>query len=167
MKPFENFETKTQGRGFDTCNLNPSLAAIWKASIVCLTASSVVLAKDRMDNIPGVINGVKPSGGSRIFGTSQLEAMTSFKVNRFWGSTVKRPFFVTIKFIQLTTLNIELTGPPLCLTLYYIFRPGRDMFPCVAVEIKITRLDTLHNCRGISFTAVGVKRGSPGQHRVL
>ncbi len=77
-----------------TCNLNPSLAAMWKASMVCLTASSVAFGKERMDRMPGVISDGKPNESSRFLGINQLQLITSLMVNRFLGSTVRRPCVV-------------------------------------------------------------------------
>lgn len=74
-----------------TCNRNPSLAAMWKASMVCLTASSVAFGKERMDRMPGVISDGKPNEDSRFLGINQLQLITSLMVNRFLGSTVRRP----------------------------------------------------------------------------
>lgn len=166
-----------------TCNRNPSLAAMWKASMVCLTASSVAFGKERMDRMPGVISDGKPNEDSRFLDINQLQLITSLMVNRFLGSTVRRPcvaenrndqicqytYMMQLRqqFFFFCSCYLIVTRNLIYLTLYNIFRLGRDVLPCFPVEIKVAHFNALHNCCGVTLSTVGVKRCSTAEHCVL
>ena len=88
-----------------SCSRKPSLAAMWKASNVCRSATSAARGAFREPDsrMPGVSSGVVPYMADE-FGAAavarspppplppiQVQLSSSFMVHRFFGSTVSRP----------------------------------------------------------------------------